>query len=42
MIQKELALSAQPSARDGAAIKDAAVIKITALDDSELILVDTP
>jgi quercetin 2,3-dioxygenase len=29
-------------ARDGAAIKDAAVIKITALDDSELILVDTP
>jgi redox-sensitive bicupin YhaK (pirin superfamily) len=29
-------------ARDGAAIKDAAVIKITALNDSELILVDTP
>jgi hypothetical protein len=29
-------------ARDGAAIKDAAVIKITAIDDSELVLVDTP
>ena len=28
--------------RDGAAIKDAAVIKITAIDDSELVLVDTP
>jgi redox-sensitive bicupin YhaK (pirin superfamily) len=28
-------------ARDGAAIKDAEVIKITAIDDSELILVDT-
>jgi quercetin 2,3-dioxygenase len=27
---------------DGAAIKDAAVIKITAIDDSELVLVDTP
>jgi redox-sensitive bicupin YhaK (pirin superfamily) len=29
-------------ARDGAAIKDAAVIKITAIEDSELVLVDTP
>jgi redox-sensitive bicupin YhaK (pirin superfamily) len=29
-------------ARDGAAIKDAAVIKITAVEDSELVLVDTP
>jgi quercetin 2,3-dioxygenase len=29
-------------ARDGAAIKDAGVIKITAIDDSELVLVDTP
>jgi len=29
-------------ARDGGAIKDAAVIKITAIDDSELALVDTP
>src|SRR4029077_1561778 len=29
-------------ARDGAAITDAAVVKITALDDSELVLVDTP
>ena len=29
-------------ARDGAAIKDDAVIKITAVDDSELVLVDTP
>ena len=29
-------------ARDGAAIKDAAVIKIQAIDDSELVLVDTP
>jgi len=28
-------------ARDGAAIKDAAVIKIRAIDDSELVLVDT-
>jgi quercetin 2,3-dioxygenase len=28
-------------ARDGAAIKDATVIKITAIDDSELVLVDT-
>jgi quercetin 2,3-dioxygenase len=28
-------------ARDGAAIKDAAVVKITAIDDSELVLVDT-
>ena len=29
-------------ARDGAAIKDDAVIKITAVDNSELVLVDTP
>jgi len=29
-------------ARDGAAIMDAAVINITAIDDSELVLVDTP
>jgi redox-sensitive bicupin YhaK (pirin superfamily) len=29
-------------ARDGAAIKDAAVVKITAIEDSELVLVDTP
>jgi quercetin 2,3-dioxygenase len=29
-------------ARDGAAITDAAVVKITAIDDSELVLVDTP
>jgi hypothetical protein len=29
-------------ARDGAAIKDAAVIKVTAIEDSELVLVDTP
>ena len=29
-------------ARDGAAIKDADVIKITAIDDSELVLVDAP
>lgn len=29
-------------ARDGAAIRDAAVIKITAVEDSELVLVDTP
>ena len=29
-------------ARDGAAITNAAVIKITALDDLELVLVDTP
>jgi hypothetical protein len=29
-------------ARDGAAIMDAAVIKITAIDDSELVPVDTP
>jgi redox-sensitive bicupin YhaK (pirin superfamily) len=29
-------------ARDGAAIKDAAVINITAVEDSELVLVDTP
>jgi quercetin 2,3-dioxygenase len=28
-------------ARDGAAISDAAVIKVTAIDDSELVLVDT-
>jgi quercetin 2,3-dioxygenase len=28
-------------ARDGAAIVDAAVIKITAITDSELVLVDT-
>jgi hypothetical protein len=30
------------AARDGAAIKGAAVIKITAIDDLELVLVDTP
>jgi quercetin 2,3-dioxygenase len=29
-------------ARDGAAIADAAVIKVTAIEDSELVLVDTP
>jgi quercetin 2,3-dioxygenase len=29
-------------ARDGAAIKDAAVVKITAIENSELVLVDTP
>jgi redox-sensitive bicupin YhaK (pirin superfamily) len=29
-------------ARDGAAIKDADVIKITAIDNSEVVLVDTP
>jgi quercetin 2,3-dioxygenase len=29
-------------ARDGAAITDAAVITVTAIDDSELVLVDTP
>jgi hypothetical protein len=29
-------------ARDGAAIQDAGVIKITAIEDSELVLVDTP
>jgi quercetin 2,3-dioxygenase len=29
-------------ARDGAAIADAAVIKVTAVEDSELVLVDTP
>jgi len=29
-------------ARDGAAIKDAAVVKVTAIEDSELVLVDTP
>lgn len=29
-------------ARDGAAIKDAAVIKITAIDDSVLVVADTP
>ena len=29
-------------ARDGAAIQDAGVIKITAIKDSELVLVDTP
>ena len=29
-------------ARAGAAIKDADVIKITAIDDSELVLVDAP
>jgi hypothetical protein len=30
------------NARDGAAIQDVAVIKVTAIDDSELVLVDTP
>jgi quercetin 2,3-dioxygenase len=29
-------------ARDGAAIADAAVIKVTAIEDAELVLVDTP
>jgi len=29
-------------ARGGAAIKDAAIVKITAIEDSELVLVDTP
>src|SRR5882724_7154919 len=29
-------------ARDGAAIADAAVVKVTAVEDSELVLVDTP
>jgi len=29
-------------ARDGAAIKDAAVVKITAIEDSELVFVDIP
>jgi hypothetical protein len=28
-------------ARDGTAIEDAAVVKITAIGDSELVLVDT-
>ena len=28
-------------ARDGAAINDAAVVKVTAIEDSELVLVDT-
>jgi redox-sensitive bicupin YhaK (pirin superfamily) len=30
------------NARDGAAIKDVAVVRITAIEDSELVLVDTP
>jgi len=29
-------------ARDGAAIKDVAVVKITAIQDSELVLADAP
>ena len=29
-------------ARDGAAIKDVAVVRITAIEDSELVMVDTP
>jgi hypothetical protein len=29
-------------ARDGAAIKDVAVLKITAIEDSEVVMVDTP
>jgi redox-sensitive bicupin YhaK (pirin superfamily) len=29
-------------ARDGAAIKDVAVVKVTAIQDSELVLVDVP
>jgi quercetin 2,3-dioxygenase len=29
-------------ARDGAAIKDAAVVKITAIEDSEIVMVDAP
>jgi len=29
-------------ARDGAAIADAALVKVTAIEDSELVLVDTP
>jgi hypothetical protein len=29
-------------ARDGAAIKDVAVVKIRAIDDSELVMVDAP
>jgi redox-sensitive bicupin YhaK (pirin superfamily) len=33
---------ARIEARDGAAITDAAVVRITAIEDSELVLVDTP
>jgi redox-sensitive bicupin YhaK (pirin superfamily) len=29
-------------ARDGAAIKDVAVVRITAIEDSEVVLVDAP
>jgi hypothetical protein len=29
-------------ARDGAAIKDVALLRITALEDSELVMVDAP
>jgi redox-sensitive bicupin YhaK (pirin superfamily) len=29
-------------ARDGAAITDAAVVRITAIEDSEVVMVDTP
>ena len=29
-------------ARDGAAIKDVAVIRITAIEDSEIVMVDAP
>ncbi len=29
-------------ARDGAAIKDVAVVRITAIEDSELVMVDAP
>ena len=30
------------NARDGAAIKDVAVVRITAIEDSEVVLVDAP
>jgi hypothetical protein len=29
-------------ARDGAAIRDVAVLRITAIEDSELVMVDAP
>jgi quercetin 2,3-dioxygenase len=29
-------------ARDGAAIKDVAILRITAIEDSELVMVDVP
>jgi hypothetical protein len=42
LVRRLLAGNALVPHRDGTAIKDAAVIKIMAVEDSELVLVDTP